>query len=188
MTPQQQRAVDIRERLRNPQNAVPDTGINMKNGAPVLRIVRPFQPSRWKTPTLTLVWEVTPYHPPAPSFVPIPPMPGPDIPPGYRKPKTTAILVINETCSVWGIEQFKLLSQMRTAKIVRPRHAAMTIIRRLTPLSFPSIGKFFGGLDHSSIVYANRKMAHHVAALNQELTDWSTAAEWVRALKARLEA
>ena len=73
MTPQRQRAIDIRDRLRNPPNAVADTGINMKNGVPVLRVVRPCEPSRepsrWKTPALTLIWEVTPYYPPAPSYV-----------------------------------------------------------------------------------------------------------------------
>jgi hypothetical protein len=184
MTPQQQRAIDLRERLRNPPNAVADTGINLRNGAPVLRIVRPFQPSRWKTPTLTLIWEL---KRPAPSFIPIPPMP-PDTPPGYRKPKSTAISIINETCAVWGIEQFKLLSTMRIASVVRPRHAAISIIRRLTPLSFPKIGEFLGGLDHTTCLYANRKLSDHIAALNQEFDDWSTPAEWVRALKARLEA
>jgi hypothetical protein len=177
----------LRARLMNPPNAVTDTGINLKNGAPVLRILRPFQPSRWKTPTLTQIWELKPRHQPNPVFIPIPPMPQ-DTPPGYRKPKSTAISILNETCTVWGIEQYKLLSTVRIASIVRPRHAAISIIRRLTPLSFPKIGEFLGGLDHSTALYANRKMFPHIAALNQELDDWSTPAEWVRALKARLEA
>lgn len=188
MTPLQQRAVDIRARLHCPPNAVPDTGITMRNGAPVLRVVRPFQPSRWKTPTLTQVWEVTPY--PLPAFLPpaVPRQPDTPSPPGYLKPKATAILVINEICSAWGIEHYRILGPQRIAEIVKPRSAAMAIIRRITSMSFPQIGKFFGGRDHSTILHANRKMAHHIAALNQELTDWSTPAEWVRALKARLEA
>lgn len=192
MTPQQQKAIDIRARLRCPPNAVADTGINMKNGAPVLRVVRPYEssrePSRWQTPTLTLIWEVTPYYPPAPLFIPIPPVPSPDIPPGHRKPNATAILVLNETCLVWGIQQYMILSGRSFAALVRPRWAAMAIIRRLTPWSFPQIGKFFGGRDHATVWLAKKRMTDHIAALNQELDDWSTPAEWVRALKARIEA
>lgn len=174
----------LRAKLFNPPNAVPDTGINMKNGAPILRIVRPFQPSRWKTPTLTLLWEVTPY----PLLSPPRPEPEPDraTPPGYLKPKAAAISVLNETCSAYGLEQYRLLGDLRFAEIVRPRQAAMAIIRRITPMSLPQIGKFMGGRDHSTVCHACRKMAEHIAALDQELTDWSSPAEWVRAMKARL--
>lgn len=174
----------LRAKLWNPPNAVPDTGINMRNGHPVLKIVRPYQPSRWKTPTLTLVWEVTPYEPPPPRE--------PDLcllkPPGYRDPRATAILVVNETCEVWGIEQYRLIGDRRFAELVRIRWTAMAIIRRITPLSFPRIAKYLGRSDHSTIFHGCQQMAHHITALNQELSDWSTPAEWVRALKARIEA
>lgn len=190
MTPLQQRAIQLRDRLRNPPNAVADTGINLRNGRPVMRV--PYEPCRWSTPTLTLIWEVTPYAPPA--FLPSafsPPLPDPDarsVSPGHLKPKATAILVINETCIAWGIEQFKLLSGRKFTEIVKPRWAAMAIVRRITPLSFPQIGEFFGGRDHATAWLAKKKMADHIAALNQELDDWSTPAEWVRGLKARIEA
>jgi hypothetical protein len=177
----------LRARLMNPPNAVPDTGITMKNGKPVLRVVRPFQPSRWKTPTLTLIWEVTPYHPPNPVFIPIPPMPGPDVTPGRARPMQTMREIIAQVCLAWGVEQHELLSKRQTAKIAVPRHASVVVTHRLTPLSLPAIGRQFGR-DHTTILYAVRKLSDHIAALNQELDDWSTPAEWVRALKARLEA
>lgn len=169
-------------------NAVPDTGINLKNGTPVLRGFRPFQPSRWKTPKLTQIWELTPYPMPAPAFIPPSPPAKIDKPPGFLTPKAVAISVVNETCDAWGIEQYRLIGELRFAEVVRVRQAAMAIIRRITSLSFPRIGEFFGGRDHSTVIHANRKMLPHIAALNQELTEWSTPAEWVWALKARLEA
>jgi Bacterial dnaA protein helix-turn-helix len=169
----------LRARLMNPPNAVADTGINMKNGWTIPRNSIPYQPCLWRTPQITLIRE----------FKPLPvPKPPSDIPPGYLKPKATGILVINETCTAWGIPSYKLLSDLRITSVVQPRHAAMAIIRRLTPLSLPGVGRIFGGRDHTTIVNAVRKMADHIAALNQELNDWSTPAEWVRAMKARLEA
>ena len=190
MTPQQRHAVDISERLRSPPNAVPDTGINMKNGAPVAPVapvLRPFQPSRWKTPALTLIWEVTPYHPPNPVFIPIPPIPGPDVTPGRARPIQTIREIIAQACLAWGVEEHNLLSARQTGHLARVRHAAVAITHRLTPLSLPAIGRRFGR-DHTTILYAIRKLSHHIAALNQELNDFSSPAEWVRALKARLEA
>ena len=175
----------LRARLMNPPNAVPDTGINMKNGAPILRIVRPFQPSRWKTPTLTQVWEVTPYPLPAFLATPLPPrQPVAPIPPGYLKPKATAILIINETCVAWGLAQYRLLSHLRFVEIVKPRQAAMAIMRRITPLSFPQIGKFFGGRDHSTIVHATARWPTTSPSSIRSSTT-SLLAEWVRALKGR---
>jgi len=173
----------LRARLMNPPNAVPDTGINLRNGRPVLKVAplpKP-EPSRWKMPTLTLVWEVTPYEPPDTYRVVA-------TPPGYSKPKATAILIINEICAAWGIPQYRLVGDERFSEIVRPRWAAMAIIRRITPLSYPQIAKFVGKRDHSSVMSGCRKMDDHIAALDQELSDWSSPAEWVRALKARIEA
>lgn len=179
MTPQRA----LRQRLMSPPNAVPDTGINMRNGRPILKVVEP-PPCTWRKPKLTLIWQWKAAE--KPSFD-LKQESEPLLPPGHKSPKATAIAVINETCAVWGIEQYRFFSKLRWAEVVRPRQAAMAIIRRITPLSFPRIGKCFGGMDHSTIVHADKKMARHIAALNQELTDWSTPAEWVRALKARLE-
>lgn len=95
--------------------------------------------------------------------------------------------IIAQACLAWGVEQHELLSKRQTDKIAVPRHAAVAVTQRLTPLSLPAIGRRFGR-DHTTILYAVRKLSDHIAALNQELDDWSTPAAWVRALKARLEA
>lgn len=39
------------------------------------------------------------------------------------------------------------------------RHVAMYLVRELTPLSLPKIGRRFAGRDHTTVFYAVRKVA-----------------------------
>ena len=175
----------LRARLMSPPNAVPDTGINMRNGKAIPRPVPVPPPCTWTQPKLTLVWRWTP----PPQIPEVRPAVAEEQPPGIKNPMAIAILIINEICVVYGIPQYQLISSYElTAESYIPRQAAMAIVRRLTPFSLSEVGRLFDGRDHSTVAHARRKLAHHIAALNQELTDWSTPAEWVRALKARLEA
>ena len=48
-------------------------------------------------------------------------------------------------------------------KIVRARHAAMYLARRLTPHSYSVIGKHFGGRDHSTVLHGYRRCQHRIA-------------------------
>ncbi|MDR3136475.1 MAG: chromosomal replication initiator protein DnaA [Coriobacteriales bacterium] len=47
-----------------------------------------------------------------------------------------------------------LLSEKRSKNISHPRQVAMYLSRRLTPKSFPEIGKSFGNKDHTTAMYA----------------------------------
>ena len=47
-----------------------------------------------------------------------------------------------------------LKSKKRTKTLVLPRHIAMFLCRELLKLSFPEIGRLFGGKDHSTVIYA----------------------------------
>jgi chromosomal replication initiator protein len=42
------------------------------------------------------------------------------------------------------------------------RQVAMYLIREMTSHSYPEIGQFFGGRDHSTVMYAVQKMAEQV--------------------------
>ncbi len=54
------------------------------------------------------------------------------------------------------------LSDMRSARrvqtIARPRQVAMYLSKQLTDLSLPEIGRGFGGKDHTTVMYAVRKI------------------------------
>ena len=70
--------------------------------------------------------------------------------------------IINEVCRVYSVTPEDLKSGKRSAGIVFPRHVAMHIMNRVTNLTQDEIGKYFGGKDHSTVIYAiktvNQKM------------------------------
>jgi chromosomal replication initiator protein len=52
-----------------------------------------------------------------------------------------------------------LLSSKRSRTIARPRQVAMTLAKELTNHSLPEIGSAFGGRDHTTVLYATRRIA-----------------------------
>lgn len=54
----------------------------------------------------------------------------------------------------YGISAKDLMSKKRARNIARPRQMAMALIRELTQDSFPEIGQFFGGRDHTTVMHA----------------------------------
>lgn len=52
-----------------------------------------------------------------------------------------------------------LLSSKRSRTVARPRQIAMTLAKELTNHSLPEIGEAFGGRDHTTVLYATRKIA-----------------------------
>lgn len=57
-----------------------------------------------------------------------------------------------------------ILGKGRRAEIVLPRQLAMYLIRDLTEHSFPEIGQFFNGRDHSTVMYAVQKIEKKLEA------------------------
>lgn len=54
----------------------------------------------------------------------------------------------------YGISAKDLMGKKRARSIARPRQMAMALIRELTQDSFPEIGQFFGGRDHTTVMHA----------------------------------
>lgn len=48
-------------------------------------------------------------------------------------------------------------------KIVRARHTAMYLARRLTPHSYTVIGKHFGGRDHTTVIHGCAKVQERLS-------------------------
>ena len=49
-------------------------------------------------------------------------------------------------------------AKKRTRAVVYPRQIAMYLVRSLTNLSLPEIGEYFGGRDHTTVLYAYEKI------------------------------
>ena len=59
----------------------------------------------------------------------------------------------------YKIRTSDLLSSKRSRTIARPRQIAMSLAKELTSHSLPEIGEAFGGRDHTTVLYATRKVA-----------------------------
>lgn len=58
----------------------------------------------------------------------------------------------------YQIKLVELKSKKRTKNLVTPRQVCMFLCRELTSLSFPEIGKHFGGKDHSTVIHACKQI------------------------------
>ena len=56
------------------------------------------------------------------------------------------------------IKTSDMKSKKRTRTIVQPRQMTMYLCRELTPLSYPEIGRSFGGKDHTTVMHACRQI------------------------------
>ncbi len=55
-----------------------------------------------------------------------------------------------------------LRAKRRSRSVVGPRQIAMYLIRSLTTHSFPEIGEYFGGRDHTTVLYAYNKVGREI--------------------------
>ena len=69
----------------------------------------------------------------------------------------TPSLIISQVCKFYSIDEAVLRGSQKSKGIAEPRQMAMYLIRKLTNLSLPDIGKEFGK-DHSTVLYNIRKV------------------------------
>ncbi|MBN4050028.1 chromosomal replication initiator protein DnaA [Nitrospira defluvii] len=66
--------------------------------------------------------------------------------------------VLQAVSERYQIRISELKSKRRTKNLVIPRQIGMYLTRKLTNLSFPEIGKAFGGKDHSTVIHACKQI------------------------------
>jgi hypothetical protein len=64
----------------------------------------------------------------------------------------------NVVVRYWGLRIEDLKSSSRTREVALPRQIAIYLSRSHTRMGFRELGKHFGGRDHSTILYAYRKI------------------------------
>jgi chromosomal replication initiator protein len=67
-------------------------------------------------------------------------------------------------CEQFGISPEELVSATRTARLAWPRQVAMYLARELTQESLPTIGREFGGRDHTTVLHAWRRTEERMSA------------------------
>ncbi len=100
-----------------------------------------------------------------------------DLIPEGGEPEITATLIIAQSAAYFGLTIDELTGPSRGRHLVMARQIAMYLCRELTDLSLPKIGAQFGNRDHTTVMYAQRKinqlLAERRAVFNQvsELTN-----------------
>ena len=66
--------------------------------------------------------------------------------------------IISEVSRTYNVTPDDIRGSKRTANISTARQVAMYAVREITGMSLEDIGREFGNRDHSTIVYAMKKM------------------------------
>lgn len=172
----------LRARLRNPPNAVPDRGINLRCGR--LPGWRPaLGPKPEPAPKKRLGQASEAATLPAPRRC----QPSLNDPcdswaflferewSAYAKESTVELReILGVVAARYAVPIDALISHSRKAKVVRPRMLVAYLARSLTRLSTSQLGRGLGGRNHTTIVYSHKKIAHQRALdpdVDRELTE-----------------
>ncbi len=80
--------------------------------------------------------------------------------------------IIEAVSGYYNLSSDELCGKRRNKEIVRPRQIAMYLLRKENNMSFPSIGEYFGGRDHTTAMHACEKiekLIEHDEDLVQEI-------------------
>jgi chromosomal replication initiator protein len=77
---------------------------------------------------------------------------------GAEARRITPDLIRERVARAWDVSPESLSSKRRTREITEPRQVAMFLIRELLDRSLQNIGALFGGRDHSTVIYAIKKV------------------------------
>ena len=83
-----------------------------------------------------------------------------------KKRGVSAKKIIEVVSDFYNVEPVDLLKQSRKKEYVNPRQIAMYIIRKELETSLPSIGEFFGGRDHTTVIHAIDKIERIIKEKN----------------------
>lgn len=64
----------------------------------------------------------------------------------------------NVVANHFDISVMDMVSARRTKNLILPRHIALYLAKEMTEYSYPVIGRYFGGRDHSTIIHAVAKI------------------------------
>ena len=80
----------------------------------------------------------------------------------------TPSLIISQVCKFYSVDEIVLRGSLKSKGISEPRQVAMYLVRQLTNLSLPEIGKEFAK-DHTTVLYAIRKVELELKNENETL-------------------
>lgn len=106
----------------------------------------------------------------------IPAAPTPTASPQERQTTLTADLIVDLVCNLFRVSKTAIIAAGRQIDVSRARQIIMYLLRTDLFLSYPVIGEFLGGRDHTTII-------HGVSKINEELgagSELETTLSYVR--------
>ncbi|GAA2819992.1 chromosomal replication initiator protein DnaA [Crossiella cryophila] len=86
-----------------------------------------------------------------------------DLIPDSQAPEITAPTIMAVTAEYFTVSIDDLCGPGKTKALAQARQIAMYLCRELTDLSLPKIGQTFGGRDHTTVMYADKKIRKEMA-------------------------
>lgn len=80
----------------------------------------------------------------------------------YKFPSITDIKEL--VCEYFNVTEIELLSKRRGKDIITARHTTYWLCKQATPHSFPQIGRFLGGYDHTTVLHGYRRINERIEA------------------------
>ncbi len=80
--------------------------------------------------------------------------------------------ILEAVAEMEGVDVDDLLGQKRSAKIAIPRQLAMYILRQYIEISLPQVGEILGGRDHTTVMYATKKVDENEKLRNRARKIW----------------
>lgn len=100
-----------------------------------------------------------------------------DIAPKTRH-QNTPESILNVVALQFSVRGSDLKSEKRVRKLSLPRQICMYLLRRHLSMSFPDIGKFMGGKDHSTVMHGVSKIAEAMRT-DPEIMNYVTTLEGI---------
>lgn len=80
-------------------------------------------------------------------------------------------LIVLVTARYFQVSTSEILGRQRTVRLVRPRHVAMYLAKRLAGRSLPDIGRHMENRDHTTIMHGIRKIERLLAEHDPIITE-----------------
>lgn len=103
-----------------------------------------------------------------------------DIMPDEPNVEITPDIIMLVTSEFFEITTDQLVSTSKARPIAHARQLAMYLCRELTELSLPKIGELFGGKDHTTVMYATRK-------IHKEITEKRDTYDQIQRITSRIK-
>lgn len=84
-----------------------------------------------------------------------------------NKQTLTSDRILDAVCKYFSIEKEDLLGKKKNKEIVEPRQIAMYLMYDMLDLPLTSIGQFFGGRDHTTVMHAREKVTQMIKNNNR---------------------